>query len=832
MIEIVVPPRAETRAIQQREGRFYWSRCAPVLFRREGFAAVHRVPTRGSASFAVYTRGCEIADLSAPAALEGPLDQGLLERLGLRAETCETERVDLGHPIDSNVSLPGIRVRTPDGVAAADLPDSWRVDRIPVQFLAGAGWEPVVAGSLPGESEPRPVGVRRGGIFVLGLPLLDVLCRWMAVPPLSERYGGFEQQMLHVAAARALIELIADIAESETGESQPRLRPWPAGSTAGFTVRHDYDRPSAPEKRQALLDCYARHGVRASVGFLPQLVDRNAIDAFRRAGHEIQAHVAAEDRPTLRDDLEMLRSAAGPVRGATIHGGPQGIGFRGQTHFEWFDDLGIDYCETFGLKEGIGTPVCRLYGDVPDVSALLAPPAHHSLDGSTRPDDHHLKRLSVEVPAALKRGDHVVVMNHPDVHGDELRSLIESLDLGGVWRGTTGEILRFHRDLLYTSTLVRRGSRYEMVLAPLERDAELAFEGETVTIPAGTERLVFPGARPTHGRAGGPEPAGRTPNQLLSERKLAAAAELLDVSPERAETRLLGRAIAGMPRDPHPRYTLPHLDITSCERVGDDLVRIALERGRVFFGHRSEQAQYVLYHLLRPVLPDAITGDAYKLATDIHSRYIEGTLPWYFGASGVYVEGGCFTGLKAVKWHDALPDGSKVIAVEIGGSNFDVLQMNVQANALAGKVVPVHAGLWRETGEGVQRHSFSTKRFLESTDRWADDLRYEEHVQLLTIDDLLDQHDVEVAEYVNIQVNGAEIHVLEGLRDLDRVKVLDVAAYYGRDGVQNRDVVREMLSRRGCRLLSESAAGRLAFATPKHAEEVMARKDAARSRTA
>jgi FkbM family methyltransferase len=306
--------------------------------------------------------------------------------------------------------------------------------------------------------------------------------------------------------------------------------------------------------------------------------------------------------------------------------------------------------------------------------------------------------------------------------------------------------------------------------------------------------------------------------------KLAVAAELFGAPPERVREWLLLRAISGLPRKAYERYALPRLEVAACDRVGDNLVRIALENGRVFFGHRSEQADYVMHHMLRRIIPNTVSGDAYKLAIDIHSRYVEGALPWYFGTEGTYVEGGCFTGLKAIKWHDALPAGSRILAVEIGGSNVDIMRMNVESNGLDGAVVPVHAGLWRETGEGTQHHSFTTKRFLEQTDRWKDQFDYEEKVRLLTIDDLLDEHEVEVAEYVNIQVNGAEIQVLEGFRDLGRAKVVDVAAYYGKDGVRNADVVREMLVARGCRLLHESAAGRLAFATPRHVDEVIARR--------
>ena len=304
--------------------------------------------------------------------------------------------------------------------------------------------------------------------------------------------------------------------------------------------------------------------------------------------------------------------------------------------------------------------------------------------------------------------------------------------------------------------------------------------------------------------------------------KLAAAGEIFGVS-EEVLALLSERAVAALPRRALERYTLPRLAATACNRVGDNLVRIEIEGGRQFYGHRSERVDYLLHHMLRRRVPKLIDGDAYKLVLDIHFRYLEGTFRWYFGTGpGVYIEGGCFTGLKAMKWHDHLGPESKVIAVEVEKSNYDLLEMNVAANGLGESIIPVHAGLWRETGEGTQKHSFTTRRFLESTDRWESDLVHDESVRLLTVDDLLDEQGVEVAEYLNVQVNGAEIQVLEGFTDVDRVKVIDVAAYYSKDGIRNVDVLRQMMCSRGCQVVTENAAGRIAFATPAHVDQVLA----------
>jgi FkbM family methyltransferase len=311
----------------------------------------------------------------------------------------------------------------------------------------------------------------------------------------------------------------------------------------------------------------------------------------------------------------------------------------------------------------------------------------------------------------------------------------------------------------------------------------------------------------------------------LARTKLKAMAEVMGCSEAETSLRILERTLASLPDRALPAYLLPSLAIKRCERIGEERMRIELADGRVFSGHRSNQKEFFLYQILSQHLPAKIDGDAYKLALDIERRYYGIPFPWFIKRGGVYVEGGCFTGMKAVRWAD-LGKPEKILAVEIGAANFEILRANIAANGLDGVITPIHAGLWSESGEGTQKHDFSTRRFLETTDDWKAQMRHEERVRLLTLKDLLDENRVTTADYVNVQVNGAEIAVLEGgLGVLDRVKVIDIAAYYAKDGVRNADVIQAMLARAGCSILQRSELGRITAVTPKFREEIMALKE-------
>lgn len=307
--------------------------------------------------------------------------------------------------------------------------------------------------------------------------------------------------------------------------------------------------------------------------------------------------------------------------------------------------------------------------------------------------------------------------------------------------------------------------------------------------------------------------------------KLKAMADVMACSQAEASFRILERALAGLPNRALPAYLLPHLAIKRCERIGEELIRIELAGGRVFTGHRSNQKEFILHQVLSQHLPAAIDGNAYKLALDIERRYYGVNLPWYVPRHGIYVEGGCFTGIKAIRWADLADKPVKIVAVEIGASNFEILRTNIAGNGLSDVIVPVHAGLWRESKQGIQRHDFSTRRFLEVTDEWEEQMRHEERVELITLDELLDRQSVEVADYVNIQVNGAEIEVLKGIRNWGRIKVLGVAAYFSKDGVHNADVVERILTDAGCTVIDRTNIGRVTAVTPNFLNEISSLKE-------
>ncbi len=82
------------------------------------------------------------------------------------------------------------------------------------------------------------------------------------------------------------------------------------------------------------------------------------------------------------------------------------------------------------------------YG-IPAVGRMIVPASHYSFDSGTKPEAHKLEYMMQTLPARLNGGCHVVLMNHPDIHIEELVTLLQNLDFSKVWLATFEEISKW-----------------------------------------------------------------------------------------------------------------------------------------------------------------------------------------------------------------------------------------------------------------------------------------------------------------------------------------------------------------------------------------------------
>ena len=240
---------------------------------------------------------------------------------------------------------------------------------------------------------------------------------------------------------------------------------------------------------------------------------------------------------------------------------------------------------------------------------------------------------------------------------------------------------------------------------------------------------------------------------------------------------------------------------------------IKLKMGRVFYGLPSEPHHRALYTFLADLLPKQITPETYHLANEIQGRYFKVNYRGMPGPGGVIVEAGAYIGFKAIRFADIVGPTGKVVAIEMIPDNAKLMDRNVRANGIENVVTTVCSGLWDEPGEFTAIY----KNYQQNSLVHLDDREYANQmtVKTDTLDNILDRVSVQRIDFLNMQINGAELEALRGLkRRINDVKLLRIASYYKRQGKPTVDACCKILDELGCVVLNRSPAGSI-YASPK-----------------
>lgn len=232
--------------------------------------------------------------------------------------------------------------------------------------------------------------------------------------------------------------------------------------------------------------------------------------------------------------------------------------------------------------------------------------------------------------------------------------------------------------------------------------------------------------------------------------------------------------------------------------------------------------------MLGDLMAPALSEDLCFLAMDVASRYVKvKKWSWYPtellpGKGGTIVEVGAYLGHKTVAFVDYLvgPNG-RVLAIEAMPDNHELLEWNIEKNQLADTVDVLHCGVWSSSGHKELMAGGNARNSLVGLDHIS--LARRITIPVDTLDHILvNWHRERIIDFLDIRVNGAEVEVLEGLKEqLERVRVVFVAAPYSVQGVPTYDRCREILTQRGCLLLPQTTKTAL-YATPRgFAEEVL-----------
>ncbi len=241
---------------------------------------------------------------------------------------------------------------------------------------------------------------------------------------------------------------------------------------------------------------------------------------------------------------------------------------------------------------------------------------------------------------------------------------------------------------------------------------------------------------------------------------------------------------------------LSKLQVTSSGMEGA-FAFVKLDNGRVFYSHPSSPLRLQQYWVIQDKISPAIRPAAFGAVMDVADRYLNINLSDIDGLTGgTIIEAGAYIGHKAMRYADAIGPEGHVIAVEIDESNFRIMQRNIEVNGLHNRITAIHAGLWSSPGRfesianSYQRHTLAQiDKLNRSITRMVD---------CTTIDSIIEEHALAHVDYINVQVNGAELELLKGCEQhIDRIRQFGINSLYSINGEPVQPLIIEWLEERG-----------------------------------
>jgi hypothetical protein len=506
-LKLVMPNSSDQVLISDREGRPFWSGGTAYWLRKWGLLHIENgSPMHDEQCFLIAGRGYDASKII-PGFYEGPFSKKFLEQCEITSVDCSTSELELRLVDEPVIIGPGLITvekfgRPVDTVRK--IPTSGKINSKPYQleptidnkkpylsyqrFNHTSNWKVLAYARAANSNEYYPAILSNGSIILSGLPVLDLAVEKMVMPACPVAYYAPVRQSLSWRVEAWLIEKIV-LHAIAADQVLVRVRPWPSGYSSALTVRHDYDRQVKAQTLDDLLDFYNCNGIKASFGFLTQLIPGEQVKRVKSQGHEIVLHSVAADETLFNQEIsELSNQAEVKIKGATCHGGTGSAGHLGETLFRWCANVGLSYTEQLGRDHILPHPALTWQnGSVQQIGAMIMS-SHHSLDSGTAPHAHSLDFILTDLQTRLAAGGLINLMNHPDIHQHQLRRLLENIELKHVWCATHHEVTEWCRITKYDSTWSYQDNC--LILSfPEQLPFDFAIE---IVSKAGSRQLILP----------------------------------------------------------------------------------------------------------------------------------------------------------------------------------------------------------------------------------------------------------------------------------------------------------------------------------------------------
>ena len=257
--------------------------------------------------------------------------------------------------------------------------------------------------------------------------------------------GGEWRTSRRVTGLEVLLMGLLDQMHDRAKLAMARVLPWPAEAEWVLSVRHDFDRGLGLSNVERLLAGHADAGTSATwywrarhlKSTLPGRIgkrkawhgaaSRTARLVAERSGHEVAHHTERLWLNAAKEQATIEAAIARPIKGTSAHGDPGCFRYQGAPNVMWAERQGLLYTEL--IQHAHSHPhrfaALRRDGTIAPLEVICLP-HHESFDLSTK--QGHTNREAVEsaVPRYRDLGGMLQLMNHPDLHPDELFDVLRA----------------------------------------------------------------------------------------------------------------------------------------------------------------------------------------------------------------------------------------------------------------------------------------------------------------------------------------------------------------------------------------------------------------------
>lgn len=253
--------------------------------------------------------------------------------------------------------------------------------------------------------------------------------------------------------------------------------------------------------------------------------------------------------------------------------------------------------------------------------------------------------------------------------------------------------------------------------------------------------------------------------------------------------------------------------VVDVERTSCNTFKITTREGLVFHDWESSKKHTTMYWLMRDKSKKLYTPNTFFAASALNRSFVHGTcrfpgdefLP---GKGGVVIEAGAYVGYKAISFAQRVGSSGKVIVIEASPDNFRLLCSNIDENGLGEVAKPINCAVWNKDEKLLLMSKTRMKHTIVDTDELS--FEANDTINAKSLDTIIDDFGLEAVDFLNLQLNGAEIEAIEGLqRNFHRVRYINIVSRHHREGTLVVNQARKMLEDRGCEIVVDCRTARL-----------------------